>query len=388
MRSFWAKCLVGTLSVGAWASFANAQNNRDVVASGKKAGGPGIANAQNNRDVVVQDNKAEAMEVAAESIVAREEAASGRAFDPGFRAEVLRKLASRTPSDLESIQAQSGAGLGLLPPNFGSSQADLVYTPVTPCRILDTRVVGGPIVPGTNRSFDVAGSNLSFQGGNSSGCGVPSGPATAAVINLVAVNAQGNGDLRITPYGTPIPFASIINYGVLPTNAIANGPAVTICNPATTTCTYDFTIQADTSATELVADVQGYFSLLPTTLASGRTLTGNYAVTLVAAVANDFMATNIQFPFPLASAPSAPPANFIPAGGSATTNCPGSATNPQALPGNLCVYEGSGGNRTFIIFFRTSTGFSGTDVFGSGMDFSSGAAGRTFSYGTWAVTAP
>jgi hypothetical protein len=121
---------------------------------------------------------------------------------------------------------------------------------------------------------------------------------------------------------------------------------------------------------------------------SGTTFVGNYAVTMVAAVVNDFMATNIQFPFPLASAPSAPSANFIPSGGSPTTNCPGSATNPQALPGNLCVYEGSGSNRTFSVFFRTSTGLIGTDVFGSGIDFFSGAAGRTFSYGTWAVTAP
>ena len=241
MRSFWAKCLVGTLSMGAWASVANAQNNRDLIASNKKVKQAGLANAQNNRDVVVQDNKAEVREVAAEFIVTREEAASGRAFDPRFRAEVLRKLASRTPSDLESMQAESGAGLALLS-SFGSSQADLVYTPVTPCRILDTRVVGGPIRPGVNRSFYVTGTSFSSQGGNPSGCGVPFGPATAAVINLVAVSPNGGGDLRITPYGTAIPLASIINYGTVP-SSIANGPAVTICNPATTTCTYDVTIR-------------------------------------------------------------------------------------------------------------------------------------------------
>ena len=32
-----------------------------------------------------------------------------------------------------------------------SAAADLVFTPLTPCRIIDTRVVGGPIVPGLPR---------------------------------------------------------------------------------------------------------------------------------------------------------------------------------------------------------------------------------------------
>jgi len=40
---------------------------------------------------------------------------------------------------------------------------------------------------------------------------------------------------------------------------IANGPAVTICDPAVAACSSDFTIQADGSATHVVADVQGYF---------------------------------------------------------------------------------------------------------------------------------
>jgi hypothetical protein len=373
--------------MGAWASVANAQNNRDLIASNKKVKQAGLANAQNNRDVVVQDNKAEVREVAAEFIVTREEAASGRAFDPRFRAEVLRKLASRTPSDLESMQAESGAGLALLS-SFGSSQADLVYTPVTPCRILDTRVVGGPIRPGVNRSFYVTGTSFSSQGGNPSGCGVPFGPATAAVINLVAVSPNGGGDLRITPYGTAIPLASIINYGTVP-SSIANGPAVTICNPATTTCTYDVTIQADTNSTELVADVQGYFSLLPTTLASGQTLTGQYVAIGTATASGQYAATNVSFQFPLSATTAAPNANFIPAGGTSTTSCPGTTANPQAASGNFCVYEAVPHNETLDCLADMTTGSCGqTGVNGAGIFFTSAAAGQFFSYGTWAVTAP
>src|SRR5439155_14966640 len=72
------------------------------------------------------------------------------------------------------------------PDLLGDSAADLVYTPVTPCRILDTRIVGGPIAAGGQRNFLVTGTNLSGQGGSATGCGVPTA-ATAAVINFVAV---------------------------------------------------------------------------------------------------------------------------------------------------------------------------------------------------------
>jgi hypothetical protein len=148
------------------------------------------------------------------------------------------------------------------PMNLGDSQADLVYTPVAPCRIIDTRIAGGPIAGGATRSFRVTGTDLSPQGGSATGCGIPSGPATAAVINFVAVNPAGAGDLRITPYGTPMPTASILNYAAVPGLNIANGPAVTICDPTPGACSSDFTIQADGAATQVVADVQGYFRSL------------------------------------------------------------------------------------------------------------------------------
>jgi trimeric autotransporter adhesin len=195
-------------------------------------------------------------EAIAESILAREEARSGREFDPAFRAKARQTLAALPLAALES--QESGLGLDSL----GDSQADLVYTPVTPCRIIDTRLAGGTIGSGTTRSFLVTGADLTSQGGSASGCGVPFGPSTAAVINLVAVNPAGPGNLRITPFGTAIPLASIINYAAGLT--IANGPAVAMCDPSATTCGNDITIQANASATHLVADVQGYFRRVAT----------------------------------------------------------------------------------------------------------------------------
>ena len=73
-----------------------------------------------------------------EAIVAREEAASERAFDPGFRAKAKEFLAALPLAALLSQTGENGLGLNSL----GDSQADLVYTAVTPCRIIDTRLAG------------------------------------------------------------------------------------------------------------------------------------------------------------------------------------------------------------------------------------------------------
>ena len=70
-------------------------------------------------------------------------------------------------------------------PRIGDSAADLVYTPVAPCRSFDTRTSGGIIAAGTERNFYVAG-----------GCNVPYGPATAVMINLTAVDPVATGNLK------------------------------------------------------------------------------------------------------------------------------------------------------------------------------------------------
>jgi hypothetical protein len=190
----------------------------------------------------------------AEGVIAREEAASERAFDPSFRAKSLERLAALPFDALLQAQAHDTGGLGLNV--LGDSQADLVYTPVTPCRIIDTRVAGGALSPGLPRSFKVTG-DTTFQGG--ANCGIPFGPATSAMINFVAVSPVGRGNMQITPFGQAIPLASFINYSNTAGTALANGLAVALCNPSAATCTNDVTLQANVSAVDLVADVQGYF---------------------------------------------------------------------------------------------------------------------------------
>jgi hypothetical protein len=176
-------------------------------------------------------------EARAEAAVAAREQAVQRAFDPAFR-EALK----RAPE-------------ALLDP--GDSTTDLVYTPVAPCRVLDTRSAGGPLAAGTQRNIRVAGA-LAGQGGEAN-CGVPFGPATAVVLNFVAVTPQGPGDLRAWAFGGAAPNASVLNYAAVAGLNIANGVVVPICNPGAASCGADLVLQADASATQVVADVLGYF---------------------------------------------------------------------------------------------------------------------------------
>jgi hypothetical protein len=206
----------------------------------------------------------------AEALVKRAEEAGAREFAPTFRAALLRKLIALSPEELQAREGDEPAR-GVLA--LGDSSSQLVYTPVPPCRIIDTRAAGagGPLVPGAVRDFRVSGpGSLASQGGSAAGCAVPFGPATAAVINFVAVGPAGAGNLRAWAYATPPPAppaASILNYTTVsgaPALNVANGIVVPLCDSTQTACSnLDLRVRADASATHLVADVMGYYERFP-----------------------------------------------------------------------------------------------------------------------------
>ena len=172
-----------------------------------------------------------------------------------------------TAAHAAAAKAPRAAG----PLALGDSKSQLVYTPVAPCRIVDTRAAGGPLTPGAPRQFRLTGLDLSAQGGNAAGCGVPKGRATVAFVNFVAVNPAGAGNLRAWAYSAPpapVPNSSVLNYALIAGAGlnIANAIALPICDPSEPeqACPVDFLVQADGSATQLVADVVGFFERLPT----------------------------------------------------------------------------------------------------------------------------
>ena len=165
----------------------------------------------------------------------------------------LRSIAAGEDVDLRSATA----------PALGSSTTDLVFVPLAPCRIIDTRLAGGALAAGVPRDFQVAGTTeFGAQGGTQGGCGVPAGSAEpnapAVVVNFIAVGPSGPGNLVAWAYGEPKPLASVINYSNVPGLNIANGVIVPIAG--TNLVPADLRVQADVSGTHVVADVTGYFT--------------------------------------------------------------------------------------------------------------------------------
>jgi hypothetical protein len=195
------------------------------------------------------------------------EAVQTRTVDGAWKEALRARIAEQYT--LAELQAVSSGSLpqpslpddGVATSRLGDSQADLVYTPVAPCRIVDTRVAGGILTAGSTRDFWVTGTGFGSQGGTAGFCGVPFGPATAAMLNFVATSSAGPGNLQAWPYAGTVPTASTLNYGsVTGLASIANGLAIPICDPSVSTCTRDFTVKANNSNTHVVVDVVGYFS--------------------------------------------------------------------------------------------------------------------------------
>lgn len=143
------------------------------------------------------------------------------------------------------------------PFSLGDPTADLVFTPVTPCRVVDTRFgsssFSGPISGGTTLNIDTDTSNMSFQGGSPTGCGVSTN-AAAVVVTVTVVNASTNGHFRLFPYSTTMPTAAVLNYNTS-YNTIGN---TTIVPQNTSSSAAEISLYTHGTA-NIIVDVVGYF---------------------------------------------------------------------------------------------------------------------------------
>ena len=137
---------------------------------------------------------------------------------------------------------------------FNSCSQDevLAYTPVTPCRVVDTRKAGGAISAGSVRSYNVRGA-VASQGGNSAGCPSPKGEPLAVDVNVTSV-PLGNGWITAYPYGSAAPNASLVNYRSDAQNVANSGTIKTCFN-----CAKDISIRSGAGTTHVIIDVLGYY---------------------------------------------------------------------------------------------------------------------------------
>jgi hypothetical protein len=167
-----------------------------------------------------------------------------------------------------------------------SSAQQLVFVPLAPCRVIDTRVAGGIFEPNDSRDYILRGPTRDYSsyGGNAAGCGVPdevagTNVALALSLNIVAASPTGQGHFRAFAAGDSVPLASTINFSNLtPPLNIANQVILptrqAIANPSTDG---DVTFTVRASSSHLLVDVSGYFKLDTgdiTAVAAGNGLTG------------------------------------------------------------------------------------------------------------------
>jgi hypothetical protein len=136
---------------------------------------------------------------------------------------------------------------------LGQSTADLTYTPLTPCRIADTRYAGGALQANTPRTLvGYDASSFAGQGGTATNCGIPSGVAALA-MNAFAVNPSNLGFIKLYAANSAEPAVSTVNYqpGI---TAIATGTIV----PVDAANASQF-IAKSPAQVDLIVDVVGYF---------------------------------------------------------------------------------------------------------------------------------
>jgi hypothetical protein len=183
-------------------------------------------------------------------------------------------LAVWDATSLEEINTILGGGTDLEGTlALGSTTMDYVFTPVTPCRIVDTRNAVGMFAAGTSRAYYVYGTTvIANQGGNAAGCSSPVGEPRGVVVNVTAVPSTYGGNLRAYPANAALPTASLVNFR--PGENIANAAAVQ---------TYyavgqELRIYAS-QPTHVVVDVMGYYSVPGATqLQSQQLISANITV--------------------------------------------------------------------------------------------------------------
>jgi Chaperone of endosialidase len=155
--------------------------------------------------------------------------------------------------------------------SLGDTTDDLVYTPVVPCRIVDTRSGGGGVfLPGNQRNwlaFSTGG--FAAQGGSATNCGIPVRPA-AIMANATLANTVGGPEFfTLWPFGQARPLASTVNWWASAQQP-ANAEIVPLCTGGA--CTSDFSAYAS-GQTHAIIDVLGYFNR-PTNYGGAHTITG------------------------------------------------------------------------------------------------------------------
>lgn len=121
---------------------------------------------------------------------------------------LMGKKAGSSPDEFKVATGQRNSSASQ---KLGAPGSDLVYTPISPCRIVDTRLVGGPIAANSTRSFESYNANgFAGQGGDASNCNLPEN-VSAVTVKVASTRPVGDGFLTVYPFNETRPLASSLN---------------------------------------------------------------------------------------------------------------------------------------------------------------------------------
>ncbi len=175
---------------------------------------------------------------------------------------------------------------------LGSATNDLIFNPIPPCRVADTRNVGGPITAGGTRTIywwsNIGGNSWAGQGGvpgasnvacpgtviTSQGGTLGNVAPAAAVATITVVNANAAGNFVVWNGVGAAPTVSALNWDHAG-EVIANTTLIPGGNPANT---FSVAYNGPSGQADVVVDVVGYF------VENGAT-----ALQCVVTLANDYL---------------------------------------------------------------------------------------------------
>ena len=231
---------------------------------------------------------------------------------------------------------------------------DLAYTPVTPCRIVDTRQVARRLAAGVIQTFDgYNATTFAAQGGAATNCGIPLG-AKALATTTTAVTPATLGFIKLWPANVTEPDASTVNYDPGTIN-IATGAIV----PVDGATANQFNAKSP-AAVDLVVDVVGYFNAIDAVGPTGPTgPTGPAGATGATGPAGADGATGPMGP----TGPIGPIGLQGPQGDTGPAGAPGApgatgaagADGRTVLNGTIAPVDAQGANGDFYIDTTTST---------------------------------
>lgn len=215
-------------------------------------------------------NMHERIALAGEVVDRLEADAKRRGFADGWRRASLESMLSLHLAALRQVHQRvftAEALPGVIaevaddPTLLGDASKDLTYTPITPCRYIDTRNVGGAI-NATTRAYDLVNNGAMY--GGSAGCdpfplfAAGEDQIAAIAMNVTVVSpAIAPGFVAIKPTAAS-PVTSLVNwYEAGPSVQAANQGVVTMLQDAAVA--EDFVIQTSAS-THVIVDFFGAFA--------------------------------------------------------------------------------------------------------------------------------